>query len=80
MTREELNEVFDWLYENVRVGGLTFKMGISGDIHAYFENETSFATFYTYQILEVIKLEKEKHEKDINKCSAVNVDFISGWV
>lgn len=60
MTRDEINEVFNWLHNNVKVEGLTYKMGISGDIHAYFENETSFATFYTYQILEVIKSEKEK--------------------
>lgn len=60
MTRDEMNEIFNWLHNNVKLEGLTYKMGVSRDITAYMEDGTAFATFYTGTILKIVEMEKEK--------------------
>lgn len=57
MTREEINQVFEWLEINCNKDNwLDFKMTSDNNITAYFKNSNkTFAEFYTKQILKVIK-------------------------
>ena len=63
MTREEIEQVFEWLEENVNKSKiLCFKMSSDSNITAYFKFDTgrhakAFAQFYPKQILKVIRSE-----------------------
>lgn len=65
MTREQINQVFEWLEAECNKGNwLDFKLTSDNNIIAYFKGTNrTFAEFYTKTILKVIAEEKkEKHE------------------
>lgn len=69
MTKGEVNQVFDWLEENMnKLGILYFKID-SNNITAYLKTtRKSFAQFYPKQILKVIRNDfgEVKDEKSRN--------------
>lgn len=67
MRKEELNQVFDWLEENMNKLGLLYFKIDSNNITAYLKTtKKSFAQFYPKQILKVIRndFEEVKEVKD----------------